>query len=191
METTPMVLARPLRPLLVTTVPVALLIAACSVHTHDNNGTDASITIGNTADTGGAASAAKGRQSVSISVPGFSAKVNVPDLDIGSDTKIANMPMFPGTKINGVDIVAHDSDGSGGDSKGDVDMAFTAPANPSAVVNWYKDQAQKHGWNTLPPTGTNQFEATRQEDGDGPARFALQIAVGGGGSIGHFHVSGH
>jgi hypothetical protein len=181
--------ACPLRPLLMA-IPAAFLLTACSVHTHEDNGTSASITIGNTANTSGTASTANGQQSVSINVPGFSANVNVPDLDIGTDTQIDDMPMFPGTKVHGVDVVAHDGNGSSGDSKGDVDMAFSAPGNPTAVVNWYKDQAQKHGWNVVPPTGANQFEATKQEDGRGPTRFTVQIAMGSGGSSGHFHVSG-
>lgn len=165
----------------------ALLLAACSVKSHDNTGSDASITIGNGADAGGSGN---GQQSVAINVPGFSAKLNVPDLDIGDDTKIEDMPMFPGTKVNGVNIAAHDSDGSGGESKGDVTMAFTAPGKPDAVVGWYRDQAGKNGWEALPPTGDNQFEATKRNGGHGPTHFALQVASAAGGSNGRFVVTG-
>ncbi len=176
-------------------IPVALLaatvlaLAGCSVKTHGDNGGDASITIGNGASSGDPA-VANGQQGVSIDVPGFSAKVNVPDLDIGGDTKIEDMPLFPGTKVNGVNITAHDSDGSGGESKGDVTMAFSAPGNPTDVVNWYRTQAGKNGWDALPPSGDNQFEATKREGDHSPTHFALQVASATGGSSGRFIVTG-
>jgi hypothetical protein len=167
----------------------ALALAGCSLKAHGDNDEDASITIGdgNAAD-GGNAAAGNGQQSVSIDVPGFSAKVNVPDLDIGGDTKIEDMPLFPGTKVNGVNISAHDGDGD--DSKGDVTMAFTAPADTGKIVAWYKDQAGKHGWDVVPATGENQFEATKQEAGHAPTHFALQVASATGGSSGRFIVTG-
>jgi len=173
-------------------VGAALALAGCDIKAHGDNGEDASITIGggNGAD-GTTASTGNGQQSVSIKVPGFSAKVNVPDLDIGGDTKIEDMPLFPGTKVNGVNISAHDGDGDGeGDSKGDVTMAFTAPADTGAVIAWYKDQAGKHGWDVMPATGENQFEATKREDGKSPTHFALQVASATGGSSGRFIVTG-
>jgi hypothetical protein len=166
----------------------ALLVSACSVHTHDKDGnTDASITIGNSADGNGGG----GTQSVSINVPGFSAKVNVPGLDLGSDTtKIDDMAIFPGTKVNGVKITGQASDGSGGDSKGDVEMGFTAPGDPAKIVGWYHDQAQRQGWTIVPPAGANQFQATKTESGHGATQFALQVAQAAGGSSGRFFVSG-
>ena len=166
----------------------ALALAGCSLKTHGDNGEDASITIGNGAD-GTALSGANGQQSVSIKVPGFSAKVDVPDLDIGGDTKIEDMPLFPGTKVNGVNISAHDGDADG-DSKGNVTMAFTAPAGTARVIAWYREQAGEHGWDVVPATGENQFEATKREDGKDPTHFALQIASAAGGSSGRFIVSG-
>jgi hypothetical protein len=167
----------------------ALTLAACSVKTHGDNGEDASITIGNGASSADPA-VANGQQGVSIDVPGFSAKVNVPDLDIGGDTKIEDMPMFPGTKVNGVNIVAHGNDGSGAESKGDVTMAFTAPGDPAKIVAWYKDQADKNGWDAVPPSDNNQFEATKRDGDHGPTHFALQVASATGGSNGHFIVTG-
>ncbi len=166
----------------------ALLVSACSVHTHDSHGNDdASITIGNAADGNGDGNT----QSVSINVPGFSAKVNVPGLDLGSDTtKIDDMQIFPGTKVDGVKITGHASDGSGGDSQGNVEMGFTAPADPAKIVDWYRRQAQQQGWTIVPPAGANQFQATKQESGHGTTQFALQVADAAGGSSGRFFVSG-
>jgi hypothetical protein len=166
-----------------------LALAGCNFKAHGDNGEDASITIGGGNGADGAASTGNGQQSVSIKVPGFSAKVNVPDLDIGSDTKIEDMPLFPGTKVNGVNISAQDGVDSH-DNRGDVTMAFTAPADTDKVIAWYKDEAGKHGWDVVPATGENQFEATKQEDGKGPTHFALQIASATGGSSGRFIVTG-
>jgi hypothetical protein len=179
--------SRRIAPPLLLAAGTALALAGCNIKAHGDNGEDASISIGNGA--GGNAAAANGQQSVSINVPGFSAKVNVPDLDIGGDTKIEDMPLFPGTKVNGVNISAHDGD-TGGESKGDVTMAFTAPADTGKVIAWYKDQAGKHGWDIAPVTGENQFEAIKREDGKDPTHFALQIASATGGSSGRFIVTG-
>ena len=166
----------------------ALALAGCNIKTHGDNGEDASITIGGGSNGATGNAAANGQQSVSIDVPGFSAKVNMPDLDIGDDTKIEDMPLYPGTKVNGVNISAHDSDD--GDDKGDVTMAFTAPADTGKVVAWYKDQAGKHGWDIVPATGESQFEATKKDPGHNPTHFALQIASATGGSSGRFIVTG-
>lgn len=174
--------------LLVPVMALAVALAGCSFKTHGDNGEEASITIGNGAD-GNAAQAANGQQSVSIDVPGFSAKVKVPDLDIGGDTKIEDMPLYPGTKVNGVNITAQDGDADQ-EGKGNVTMAFTAPADTAKVIAWYRDQAGKHGWQAAPATGENQFEATKQEDGHAPTHFALQIASATGGSSGRFIVTG-
>ncbi len=168
-------------------IGTALALAGCSLKTHGDNGEEASITIGN--GSGGNVAVGNGQQGVSIDVPGFSAKVNVPDLDIGGDTKIEDMPLFPGTKVNGVNISARDGDGDT-DSRGDVSMAFTAPADTARVIAWYKDQASKHGWDAVPATGENQFEAIKRDAGKDPTHFALQIASATGGSSGRFIVTG-
>ena len=172
---------------LVLLLGAAALLAGCHATAHGDNGEQASITIGNSADAGGG----NGQQSVAIDVPGFSAKVNVPNLNIGGDTKIEDMPLFPGTKVSTVNIAADGADGSGGDSKGNVAMAFSAPGKAQDVVNWYRDQAGKHGWAAQPASGANQFEATKTgADSHGPARFALQVADGAQGSTGRFLVTG-
>jgi hypothetical protein len=162
-----------------------LAIAGCDATAHGDNGEDASITIGN----GGHGAGAGRQQTMSIDVPGLSAKVNVPDLDIGGDTKIEDMPLYPGTRVNGVNISAQDGS-DGHDAQGDVTMAFTAPANRAQVIAWYGDQARRHGWDVVPATGANQFEASKAVDGKSPTHFALQVASATGGSSGRFIVTG-
>lgn len=176
--------------LLVPVMALSVALSGCSFKTHGDNGEEASISIGNGAGSdGNDMLAGNGQQSVSIDVPGFSAKVKVPDLEIGGDTKIEDMPLYPGTKVNGVNITAQDG-ADDAEGKGNVTMAFTAPADTGKVIAWYKDQAGKHGWQAAPATGENQFEATKQEDGHAPTHFALQIASATGGSSGRFIVTG-
>lgn len=174
-------------------VPLALLagsalaLSACDVKSHGDNGGDASIAIGND---GTNVTNGNGQQGLSINVPGFSAKLNVPDLDIGDDTKIEDMPMFPGTKVNGVNISAHEGDDAGQENKGNVTMVFSAPGAPAKVVDWYKTQAKKNGWEEVPATGENEFEAIKHEGDHGPTRFALEVSAATGGSSGRFIVTG-
>ncbi len=171
-------------PLLVPIAGAALLLAGCSVRTHDDGkDSSASITIGN-----GGGDGASDTRSVSISAPGFSAKMDMPNLDLGSGSmQIEDMKVYPGTKIEGVQITG--KPGSGADGDGNVEMGFTTPAGVGEVIAWYRDQAQKTGWTIVQPTPGHQFEATKQA-GHGPARFALQIAANETGSGGRFTVTG-
>jgi len=166
-----------------------LLLAGCSVRTHGNgqDGT-ASITIGNAADGGG-------NHSMSINAPGFSARMDLPDLDLGTGSmQIEDMKIFPGTKIQGLNITGEARDTASSadesaDGKGEVQMGFTAPGGVDQVIAWYRDQAQKSGWTIVPPTAGNQFEATKPGE-HGPAHFALRIAATATGSDGRFSVTG-
>jgi hypothetical protein len=168
-------------------LPCILIIglAACHAEVKGDNGATASISIGNDAEHGEGGNG----QSVSINVPGFSGKMTVPGLNLGDDAKIDDMPFFPGTKVTGINVTGESGDGSGGHGKGQVDMTFTAPGDTDRLVAWYRDQAQQHGWTVVPPAGGHQFEATKDK-ADGTSRFAVQMAPQGGGSAGHFLVSG-
>jgi hypothetical protein len=101
------------------------------------------------------------------------------------------MQIFPGTKVNGVKITGQAGDGSGGDSRGNVEMGFSAPADPAKLIQWYHDQAQRQGWTIVPPSGANQFQASKAGSGHGATQFALQVAAAAGGSSGRFLVTGN
>lgn len=181
-------IARPLfLPARILLTGTALLIAGCNVRTHDNGqDSSASITIGN----GGEDDSAN--HTVSITAPGFSARMDLPNLDLGTGTmQIEGMKVFPGTKIHGVDIAGDVDKGDDEDArhKGEVAMGFTAPGDVGQVIAWYRDQAQKTGWTIVTPTAGNQFEATKPGE-HGPARFALRLAPAASGSDGRFTVTG-
>lgn len=180
---------RPLRPaLLLVPALAALALGGCkmSVHGQDGDNESASISFGNTGDD---ANDADGNdQSVAINVPGFSAKVKVPDLDLGSDTKIDDMAMFPGTKITGMNI--RGEDGGGSDAKGNVDMHFSAPATPAALADYYKAESAREGWTAATPVAGETFAATKPGDHGGTSRFAITASAEGSGSTGHMIVTG-
>ena len=171
----------------------AALLAGCSGRTHDTDGHEtASISFGDgnsmTVDAGGGNAADK---TVAITVPGFSAKVAVPGLDLGGkDTDIEGIALYPGTKVNGVTIDAHDNDGTGGESQGRVDMAFSAPAGPDQLLAYYKGAAKNAGWAEQPPAAGQQFAATKTDDKGKTAHLAMSVTGAASGSTGHFAVDG-
>ena len=174
------------RPFLLASVAMAsgLLLAGCDVRARDEGGnTTASISFGNSS--GDVGSDAKGSHTVSVDVPGFSAKVKVPEMALGSDTThIDNLKIFPGTSIRGVNVRGD----TGGE--GNVEMAFPAPADTGRVLAWYRDQAQREGWTIETATGDDKFVATRNDENDRPTRLAIQIGDDGSGSSGRFLVTG-
>ncbi len=163
----------------------AILLAGCSVHSPDNGQDNtASITIGKGSEDG------SGNHSMSITAPGFSAKMDLPNLDLGTGSmQIEDMKIFPGTKIQGVNITGDTGKSDDTDGKGQVEMGFTAPGGVDQVMAWYRDQAQKTGWTIVTPTVGNQFEATKAGE-HGPAHFALRVAATASGSDGRFTVTG-
>lgn len=150
----------------------------------------ASVSFGNgtigAGDAGGS-----GAQTVAITVPGFSAKLNVPGLTIGgADMKIDGIPFHPGTRLSGMNIAGAAGDGSGGEGRGTVDMRFTDPAAPDAVLGYYRQAAQAAGWTEVPPAAGQQFAATKAQD-RGSEHLAIQVGAGAnGGSAGRVLVTG-
>lgn len=173
----------------------AASLAGCSVRTHDKDGNQtASISFGdgNASSTDGNSSTGASDKTVAINVPGFSAKVAVPGLDLGGDdTRIDGIALYPGTRMSGVNINADSSnDGSGGESQGRVDMAFFAPASPDQLLAYYKGAARNAGWREQPPAAGQQFAASKADDKGKTARLALSMAGVAGGTTGHFAIDG-
>ncbi|USI72393.1 hypothetical protein [Sphingomonas morindae] len=129
-------------------------------------------------------------QTLALSVPGFSAKLAVPGLSFGTDeSSIDGLRFHPGTKITGMQVAGDAGDGTGGESRGTVQMQFTDPAAPEALLAYYRDAARGSGWREVPPAAGQQFAATKPGD-KGEARLALQLGPQGSGSAGHFIVTG-
>jgi hypothetical protein len=176
---------RPLLFSLIAAAAPALLLGGCKRHTDDAaaNSSTAAISITNASDGSG--------QSVSVTVPGYATKVELPQLQLGSATQIENMKLLPGTRVATVDVRAQAGDGSGGETRGNVSMRFSAPASADAVVDYYRGEAQRNGWTIVPPGGNEQFAATRANTHGGTTRFGLQVMPGSGtDSTGRFTVTG-
>ena len=121
-----------------------LPLAACSVrHDKDDDGKDetkAEIRIG-----GGNESGETHGGKFSLKIPGFSGSIDVPesalDTNNGSDhVQIGGVPMFPGTRVGGVNIDAGDKD-----KDGTVMVTFTASAPVDAVRDYYASAFAKDG----------------------------------------------
>jgi hypothetical protein len=176
-----------------TALAAVALLTACNVKTHDKNGNEtAAISFGGDADGNGAGDmSGDGSKTVSVDVPGFSAKVAVPDLDIGGkDTDIDGIKLYPGTKMNGVNVLANAGDGSGGESQGKVVMAFSAPIPPDQLLGYYKGEAAKAGWKEEPAPGGSQFAATKIDEKGKSTHLTLNLAGAGTGSTGKFQILG-
>ncbi len=173
------------------TLPFAvtlLALAACGKNRDQPTQTDtASISFSGLDNVGGTDGDAT--RSVSVSVPGFAAKLDVPGLSIGGEMSIDGIPFRPETRIAGVNIAGAAGDGSGGEGHGTVEMRFTDPGAPDQVLGYYRQKAQQGGWTEVPPAAGQQFAATRHKD-DGTEHLALQVGAAATGSSGRFVVTG-
>lgn len=178
----------PHRPVAIPLVVMLFALGACG-RSHDRpTQTDtASISFSGLDNAAGANNDAA--RSVAVSVPGFSAKLNVPGLSIGGDMSIDGIPFRPETRIGAVNISGAAGDGSGGDDHGTVEMRFTDPGAPDQVLGYYRQAAQKGGWTEVPPAAGQQFAATKAKD-DGTEHLAVQIGAAASGSTGRFVVTG-
>jgi hypothetical protein len=142
----------------------ALLLPACS--RHDGNGSVA-IDMNSEADAG----------NVSISVPGFDAKVKVPTGMMGhGNFDIDGVKLYPGTKVTTFNLNVD------GRSKGDKDtdntvikMTFAAPADVPTVTDWYKRQFAAKSVKVTP--SASGF-AGKTQDGDD---FTISLTPGAAG----------
>lgn len=163
--------------LLAMTLPLVLL-AGCKMKVGDDGGKDdASVSIGS--DGNVAASAAQG--GVSVSVPGFEAKVNIPNVELGgADMDIDGMKLYPGTKLSGINVTDRD-----GPNNGVVDMRFTSPGSPDKIAAYYAQAARAEGFTDI-KVGNEAGTATMtglKSDGDLVTISATPAAGGSAGRI--------
>lgn len=80
---------------------------------------------------------------VAIDVPGFSGKLTLPKLKLDAgDFDLNGVHLYPGSKINMMNIVAHDGKGEG-NNHGRVRVAFESPADVTTVRDWFVDKLGK------------------------------------------------
>lgn len=142
----------------------ALSLAACS--THDGNGAVA-IDMNSEADAG----------NVSISVPGFDAKVKVPTgLMAHGDFDIDGVKLYPGAKVTTFNLNVDGTTKDGKDSDNAiVKMTFAAPADVATVTEWYKKQFAAK---SVKVAQSSSGFSGKSEDGDD---FTITLSPGAAG----------
>ena len=142
----------------------AISLTACSKH--DGNGSVA-IDMNSEADAG----------NVSISIPGFDARVKMPTGMMGhGDFDIDGVKLYPKSKVTTFNLNVDGTEkGNKSTDNTVIKMSFAAPADVAAVANWYKAQfAEKSVSVTQTPTGFTG----KTEDGDD---FTIALAPGATG----------
>ena len=153
--------------------PVVLLVG-CDVHSNaDTKGSDA-VHIAVDAKDGGSSH-------VSVNVPGFDAKVSVPNfMTNGGHMDIDGMKLAPDTKIASVDVLG---DGDKSKDGGSVHLAFTNPKPPADLIAYYRQAAGDAG-----------YTVSTKDDGldgaKGAKTFSLRLSAEGGGSRGAIDIKG-
>jgi hypothetical protein len=141
----------------------ALSLTACSEK--EGNGS-LSIDMNSQADAG----------NVSVSIPGFDAKVKVPTGIMGSGNfDIDGVKLYPKSTVTSFNLNVDSKTTGGNSSDPVVKMNFAAPADVATVTNWYKGQfAAKSVTATQTATGFSG----RTEDGD---TFTIAFTPGAAG----------
>ncbi len=161
-----------------------VLLAGCDMRIghKDEPANAATVTVGE--DGNVSIEPSQGGDGVSLSVPGFNAKINVPGLTIGDkDMDIDGLKLYPGTKMQAIDI-AGDTPGK----RDGVAMRFTVGAAPAALSEYYADAARANGFSDIKVTNVaaGSTVTARKSDGD---RLKIAMAPGaGGGSQGSITI---
>ncbi len=172
-----------MRPISLASAAALLLLSACH----------ANVEIGDDAKNDGdnvhiAMKKGDDKSRVSLDVPGFSAKISLPDLNMGAHMDMDGIKLAPDTDVTSLDIDGHegkgDHDGDGGHDKGEVRMAFTNPGTPASLIDYYRKAASDAGYTGVAATA-NGLSATK-----GAKQFALSVSPDGKGSRGAITMTG-
>jgi hypothetical protein len=156
-------------------VPLMLL-AGCSVEAgNDDSGNGmASLKVGE--DGNVSITATDGADGVSVSIPGFDAKLKVPGVELGGDDMdIDGMKLYPGSEVKGINVT--DQKGAGNSR---VEMRFTSPATPDKIAAYFEAAARDQGFTEVKVAnsdGAATFTA-KQTDGD-DVTIVMNRAAGG------------
>lgn len=153
-----------------------LLLAGCSVDAgNDDSGNGmASLKVGE--DGNVSITATDGADGVSVSIPGFDAKLKVPGVELGGgDMDIDGMKLYPGSEVKGINVT--DQKGAGNSR---VEMRFTSPASPDKVAAHFEAAAREQDFSEVTVADSNggvTFSA-KQSDGD-DVTIVMNPAAGG------------
>jgi hypothetical protein len=146
-------------------VALALPLAACG--SHDEDGTTIAL---NAQDADSNVTAAMNGETgeVSLDLPGFSAKVDLPKIQLDAeDFDLNGVHLYPGSKITTMNI-------NGKDENSQVRIGFESPAAPETVRDWFAPKLKDAGF-TLHTEGTGLAGTT--EEGK---PFTMTLSPAGG-----------
>ncbi|MFS0737366.1 hypothetical protein ABC347_09975 [Sphingomonas sp. 1P06PA] len=164
-------------------IPILIcgLLAGCEVSTTGDTGGNqagASVSIGGDGKDG--VSLKSGDNGVAIDVPGFSAKVKIPGLDIdGAEMDIDGMALAANTTVTRVDVVGDDA-AKGGDV---VKIGFTSTDAPAKLIAHYREAGKAAGF-----TMTGDARSASGEK-PGGKRFAVTTSPAANGASGEIVVT--
>ena len=147
---------------------VALLpLAACGA---DKDGTSISINTSN--GDGSVLAGFDGNGEASIDTPFFKGKVALPNVKLDANNFDMNgVHLYPGSTIGSVNITAKNKPDA--EEDGHVRVAFTSPASPAAVRDWFKTKLTSAGF-TLTAEGNGLTGKTNEGE-----PFALDLVPNG------------
>ncbi len=156
------------RPLLFASVGLSsvLALSAC-------NRSDEGTTVSINADGGNVLGAINGETGeMKIDVPGFQGSVKLPKIKIDtSNFDLNGVRLYPGSSIKTLNIVGNEKNGK--DAGSGLRVAFSSPATPAIVRDWFAQRLGKVGYQ-VHPEGANLIGTT-----DENKPFRLELAPEG------------
>lgn len=166
-------------------VPLVLL-AACEMKMgKDDAGKEgASLKVGE--DGNVAITAQDGDEGVSVSLPGFDAKIKVPGIELGGDNMdIGGMKLYPGSEVKGINVT--DQKGPGNSR---VEMRFTSPDAPEKVAAYYAQAARDEDFSNIGVTSAGGKSTLTAKKSDGDDLMIIMEPAAGGTTSGQILISG-
>jgi hypothetical protein len=124
-----------------------------------------------------------GGSGVSVNVPGFDAKVSLPNINLAGHVDLDGIKLAPNSHVNGLNVDAQGTD-KGGDGQGVVRMSFTNTDAPATVLDHYARSAADAGYGAI--ARTDGSLSAKKDD----KTFALAIGPDGTGSKGTITITG-
>ncbi|KKC26131.1 hypothetical protein [Sphingomonas sp. SRS2] len=125
-------------------IPLVLL-AGCELEVGKDKEAQDAASVKTGEDGNVAITAEENGDGVSISVPGFAAKIDVPGIELGGEhMDIDGIKLYPGSTLHGINVA--DRKGPGNDV---VDMRFTSPGAPDKVAAYYAAAARDNDFTAI------------------------------------------
>jgi len=129
------------------------------------------------------ASADSATGNVKIALPGAKLDIDVPgEVLAGGTVDLDGLKLYPGSKVDTMNVVAHERDG---EDAAKVDIGFTTPADPATVRAWMLSQSA-HLRHPLRAAGDGLAGATRE----GKAITVALSPADGGRTKGAIRIAG-